>query len=729
MIAEVAIPSLAIGKTLDFSILEGMELEEGDVVQCRVRGRACDGVVVALKTHSPFEKLQPVTEKKGLKLPPSLLKLAAWMSSYYLTPLDKVFKSFLPTAIHKKEKVQIFIRKKAKEALLIEAARDLRQKAPTQSALLDLFLERPQGLFLTEVQERLGQVSSSLKALLEKGLLKEEKIALHRSSLGNAEYFQTKKKILSAEQEEAKAKILDSLEKAEFATHLLFGITGSGKTEVYFQLIEEAKKQGKASLFLLPEVALTAQMIERLQSRFQEKIAVLHHALSDGERRDSWHAILKGDIEIVVGARSAIFAPIPKLGLIVVDEEHESSYKQTEEMPCYHARDVAVMRGSLEGCPVVLGSATPSLESYSNAKNGKYHLSFLRSRPKDITLPKLHLIDMKLEKEKGNSLFSQCLQDSIRKRLDNGEQTLLFLNRRGYNTSVSCQSCGKSVECPHCSLTLAFHKKEGALICHLCGHRSPPQYRCPTCPQGELSYRGIGTEQIEQMLFALFPGVRTSRVDRDTTRHKGSHEKLFRAFATGKQDILIGTQMIAKGIHFPQVTLVGVLQADAPLQVPDFRSSETLFQIITQVSGRSGRGELPGEVVIQSYLTDNEVLGYALKNDYEAFFSHETRERKVCGYPPHAKLIKITFSGMNEKNTLDLAQCWQQKLTSCLSKEEEAGEPIPAFRLKVKDLFRFQILLRGPSIGRLQKAVERTRQQLSGDRFGILIDVNPLSLL
>ncbi len=457
---------------------------------------------------------------------------------------------------------------------------------------------------------------------------------------------------------------------------------------MYIQAIDHALKLGKGTIMLVPEISLTAQTIQRFRSRFHEKIAILHSRLSHGERNDEWHKIRQGDAKIVIGARSALFSPVKDLGLIIVDEEHEQSYKQQDDAPSYQGRDVAVMRGKLSHSTVILGSATPSLESYYNAQKGKYILSVLTQRAEAASMPTVQIVDMKkeFEKAKGFTHFSDALLTGIKKRQEVGEQTILFLNRRGYHTNLLCQSCGKTVQCAHCDVSLTFHLEDNALACHLCGYRvSPPPKCCPHC-QGSnpLKFKGAGTEQIEKALHAILPGIRTIRVDGDTTRHKGSHQRLLRDFGTGKADVMIGTQMIAKGLHFPEVTLVGVLNSDASLNIPDFRASETVFQLITQVSGRAGRGVVSGEVIIQTAMPDNTTIRLASEQDYVKFYEEEIIVRQLFNYPPFSQIAKLTFSGTDAKGTEKAAQRLRHELTARMPSEFELLPVVPVAMPKSK---------------------------------------------
>ncbi|MCB1084834.1 MAG: primosomal protein N', partial [Chlamydiia bacterium] len=485
-------------------------------------------------------------------------------------------------------------------------------------------------------------------------------------------------------------------------------------------------------ILLVPEIALTTQTIERLRSRFTEKLGILHHRLSDGERFDIWHGIRKGEIQIVVGARSAIFSPVKNLGLIIIDEEQETSYKQTEEEPCYHARDVAVMRGKFSKATVVLGSATPSLESFFNAKLGKYTLLPLTKRAKGAHLPTVKMVDMKEEyvKQGGYTLFCQPLIEGIKERLKRGEQTLLFLNRRGYHTFQMCAGCGESIKCPHCSVSLTYHKKNHLLACHLCSYvLSPPPKKCSHCKEeATLNFKGVGTEQVERTLHALFPDIRTLRMDGDTTRHKGSHDRLFKQFKTGKADVLIGTQMIAKGLHFPAVTLVGVLNSDGALNLPDFRASENVFQLLTQVAGRSGRGDLKGEVIIQTRLKEHPIFRYAGAEDYQTFYNEEIGVRELFEFPPFSRLAKLTFSGKNEAFVKQIADRFYGSLLKRLPPSYILYPVIPSGYSKIKDNFRFKLLIKGKNPLLLSHLLKEERIAANLPRsVRLLIDIDPLS--
>ncbi len=734
--AEVILDS-AIDQALDYRVPEHLSafVLPGMRVKVPLRSGHRTGTVFCLKKTSPFAKVQPIAEllSETPYISEELFQLARWMARYYCCPLRKVLKSILPPSIRGKvkHKEQLLIKSTLSGNQLVTECETLRQTHPLQAQVLDVVLKAPKGILLSELLEKAQVSRSPIETLIKKKLLSCAKVQIERSPLSDQEYFPTKPKKLNDEQQEALSCIAATLNAGKFESRLIFGVTGSGKTEIYLQAMELALSQKKGVIFLVPEIALTSQTIERLRSRFKEKIAVLHHRLSEGERHDAWHQIREGKAPIVIGARSAIFSPVPNLGLIIVDEEQESSYKQTEESPSYHARDVAVVRGKLCNATVVLGSATPSFESYQNALTGKYALSLLKQRADHALLPEIHIVDMKVEFEKTKSftLFSSLLIDEMKKRLEIGEQTILFLNRRGYHTSQMCQSCSHVIECPNCDVSLTFHLSENILACHLCDYRLKPPRSCPSCHSDQgLKFKGAGTEMVERALHALLPEVRTLRLDADTTRHKGSHEILFKQFRAGKADVLIGTQMIAKGLHFPSVTLVGVLNADGSLQIPDFRASENVFQLITQVSGRSGRGALPGKVIIQTRMPEHPVMTLAAHQRYEEFFEQEIEVRKLFHYPPFSRLIKLTFNGKEEAECRSTSQHWRETLIKEAPSTCELLPVVPCGYAKIKGQHRFQFLIKGEKLGQLLQTIDALRLQLDKSKHVRLsVDVDPLS--
>lgn len=729
---------VAIDKTLDYGIPPELEASavRGMRVEVPIRGRLVQGYIFELKNTPEIAKVHSIKRliSDSALIDDQIFELGLWMARYYCTPIRQVFKAILPASVRKEggHKEQLFVmRAKTREEIQL-LCQEMREKNPAQVAVLEQMLLAQKGILLTELLEKTGGTRSPVDTLAKKGILKVDIVRVDRSPLINEDYFQTKAKILNENQAEALSKIETSLSSGTFTTHLLHGITGSGKTEVYLQAIDHALKMGKRVIMLVPEIALTPQTIERFRSRFEGEIAILHHRLSQGERYDEWHRIRRGEANIVIGARSAIFSPVPNLGLIIVDEEHEQSYKHSEEQPCYQARDIAVKRGSLANATVILGSATPSLESSYNARTGKYILSVLKSRADSASQPKITIVDMKREFEiaGGYTNFSEALLDAIKKRRDRGEQTILFLNRRGYHTTLFCKGCREAVTCKHCDTTLTFHFSEQQLSCHLCGYTiAPPPRQCPKCNSHDtMKYRGVGTEQIERSLHAILKDIRTTRMDADTTKHKGAHQKLLREFGTGKADVLIGTQMIAKGLHFPEVTLVGVLNADSSLNIPDFRSSETAFQLLTQVAGRSGRGVTAGEVIIQTCMPENEIIAMAAKEDYYAFYENEIATRELFKYPPFTRLVKVSFSGVNEKNVKEYGEKFRRDLIKRLPEQYEIHPLNPAGHAKVKDNYRYQFLVRGQSTLPMSQALSATKQHLGFNKeIRTHIDVDPSS--
>ncbi|MFI0434281.1 MAG: primosomal protein N' [Parachlamydiaceae bacterium] len=735
--AEVIL-DVAVDKTLDYGIkaIHGPSLQIGSRVEVPVKGYLRSGYVVQIKEKSTYPSIKPIANilSDGALIPPDLFQLALWIARYYCSPLRHIFRLLLPPGVRKgmAPKEQLFVMRGKTREELREICIAIREKKPAQALIIEAMLKVKKGILLSKLLEETKGSRSTVDALAKEGVLILDIVRIDRSPLINEEYFMTKAKALNPSQEKALAKIAKSLHDHLFETHLLFGITGSGKTEVYLQAIEMAIKANKGTIMLVPEISLTAQTIERFRSRFKEKIAILHHRLSQGERNDEWHNIRQGKAKIVIGARSAIFSPVVNLGLIIVDEEHEQSYKQNDMPPCYQARDVAVMRGKLTNSTVVLGSATPSLESYYNGLSGKYALSVLEQRADKATLPKVTVIDMRkeFEKTKGWTHFSEALLNGIEKRQKEGEQTILFLNRRGYHTVLLCQDCRHTVKCSHCDVPMTFHLGDNCLACHLCSFQvTPPPTECPSCRgKHPLKFRGVGTEQIERALHAIFPSIRTLRADADTTRHKGSHQKILRDFGSGKADVLIGTQMIAKGLHFPEVTLVGVLNSDTGLNIPDFRASENVFQLITQVAGRSGRGVIPGEVVIQTTLPENTTIQYAADQNYVAFYNEEIEVRRFFEYPPFSHIAKLRFSGKNEKQALAAAEEMRKRLIDSLPSKFEFNPVIPCGYTKIKDEYRYQFLVRGPTMYRLSQVLHDLQEKYSlPKQIKLFIDINPSS--
>jgi primosomal protein N' (replication factor Y) len=686
--------------------------------------------IVEIKKTCPFPNVRPIAKllsERG-EMTDAQWKLAHWISRYYAAPLQRVLKCFIPPSIRGgvSAKTQIFIALGDTHEALLKACEKLRTENPEEATVLEAMLKQKNGCFRTALIEELGITEAPIQRLVRKKLLSEKKVPFEPDLLLEEEFFKTKAKTLNGEQQSCLEAICHSMTESLYKAHLIQGITGSGKTEVYLQAIAAALEQKKGSILLVPEISLTSQTIERFRARFSEKIAILHHRRSLGERALAWEKLRSGEIQIAIGARSAIFAPVRNLGLILVDEEHDASYKQSEDLPFYHARNVAVMRGAMENATVVLGSATPSIESRYNAHLGKYRLHTLGQRATNASLPKVTIVDMKktFDAHKGFTHFSDELLHGIKERLKVGEQTLLFLNKRGYHRLQICGGCRTTIKCPHCDLGLTYHAQANLLRCHLCDYTRAALRACPNCGSVEmLQFKGFGTEHVERSLHAVFPEVRTLRMDRDTTRGKNSHEEIFKQFRAHKADVLVGTQMIAKGFHFAAVTLVGVLNADAPLSIPDFRSGESVFQILTQVAGRSGRSELPGEVILQTFLPDHPILKLAAAQDYETFYKRELEERRLFAFPPFTHLIKCLFLSTDPKEAEEAAIEFHARLSKELPPFAEALSPGPAGYAKVKDQYRFQFLIKTTKIDPLIPLLESLVQPGTH----VKIDIDPLS--
>ncbi|MEY2526097.1 MAG: hypothetical protein QOE73_868, partial [Verrucomicrobiota bacterium] len=611
----------------------------------------------------------------------------------------------------------------------------LRRRAPRQAELLEAISKLEAPVLAAELLRKTALDNQTLRALVKRGLAELREGAVPRDPHGDEQFVATGNLEMNAEQTLALKEITDALASPESAKPiLLHGVTGSGKTEVYLQGIRAALERGRSAIVLVPEISLTPQTVERFKGRFaeaQDAVAVLHSHLSEGERHDEWHKIHSGRARIVIGARSAVFAPLKNLGLIIVDEEHESTYKQ-EEAPRYHARDVAVVRAKIEQCVVVLGTATPSLESYHNATTGKYKLATLTQRVDKQQMPLMRIVDLRQErrKEKAAAILSEKLRSAISVRLEKREQTILFLNRRGFSTSLLCSECGKARDCPNCSVALTFHRHAARLSCHLCGHTAAVPKKCPECGKDALIYAGFGTEKVESNVSQIFPSAVVRRMDADSMTRKDAYRETLRNFRAGKIDILVGTQMIAKGLHFPNVTLVGIINADLALHMPDFRAGERTFQLLTQVAGRAGRGETPGEVFVQTYTPFSPSIQFARHHDFAGYFQQELEFRERCDFPPFKHAVLITIRSAHEERAKFSAETLARRLKEALGSEFILGDPTPAPLEKLQGQFRFHILIRGEAIVRLSRLVRETLDKLPfPEDVAVAVDVDPYQLL
>lgn len=538
------------------------------------------------------------------------------------------------------------------------------------------------------------------------------------------------KLVPNAGQKQALDKITASINNSEFQVFLLHGITSSGKTEVYLQAIDHVLGQGKTAIYLVPEISLTPQAVERFKSRFGDQVSILHSHLTAGQRYQQWENIKTGQSKIVVGARSAIFAPVRDLGLVIVDEEHENSYKQ-EDVPRYHARDTGIMRAAQGKAVVVLGSATPSLESFCNVNKGKYSLLELKTRIDNRLLPEVAIVDMRKEIfGKKQTVLSRRLEEQIQQCLQRKEQVILFLNRRGFSTYCLCCKCGYVAECPHCSVTLTYHSHNQELICHYCNYRTLPQTICPECQSQYIGYLGLGTQKVESELNRCFPHSRIERMDTDSVSKRGAHESILKSFQKGEIDIIIGTQMIAKGLDFPNVTLVGVINADVTLNFPDFRAAERTFQLLTQVAGRSGRGPVPGRVIIQTYSPDNYAVLASSQHDYNSFIKQELIFRKQLSYPPYLNLINIVIRSKHENKVIKAIEKLNRRIKELFQQPNlprfSIMGPAPMPLAKLRGMFRWGLTIKTPDITRTNVLLKKiVTKDITPSGVKIKIDIDP----
>ena len=624
---------------------------------------------------------------------------------------------------------------------IAQTIESLRDKAPKQAAVLSLMLSSVDSeITRPEVCRYAGAKSPVVNALVERGYLRLEKRQVTRDYYSDMITSEPVKLKLTPEQSNALSEIKKSIDTGRFDTLLLHGVTGSGKTQVYIEAIYHTLAKGRTAIVLVPEIALTPQTVRRFRAHFGDSVAVFHSRMSPGERYDSWRNTWEGRHKIVIGPRSAIFSPLKRIGLIVVDEEHEHSYKQTDMPPRYNGRDIAVVRGQVEKAVVILGSATPAIESYYNITLGKYKLLQLPKRIDDIPLPRVEIVDLRREPKvigrKDPIIFSRMLLKHIDEKLARGEQIILFLNRRGFATMFKCHDCGYSAICDNCDISLTYHIRGSLLKCHYCGYTRRAPDECPECRGRNVILRGVGTQRVEEELALLFPGVKALRMDTDTTKGRMAHDRVLNKFAGGEYKILLGTQMVAKGLDFPNVTLVGVINADTELLLPDFRAAERTFQLLTQVAGRAGRKTKQGEVIIQTYTPDHYSLTFAQNHDFENFYQAELFDRKGLLYPPFSRMINITFKGLDQKRVEKVAD----QIADCLPRRDTYRilGPTPAQLSKIQNKYRWQLLLMSEKQndaggkemkGALHDALQQFKEQHRATGVQISIDVDPISIL
>ena len=722
MIAEVIVDVATSETDRIFDYLCDETVAEGSRVLAPFGGRVTAGFVVALKEKSDFPaaRLKKVTSADPFSaLNAECLALAKKIAARYACPLAAALRLFLPSEM-RKGKVRELIKRYASLCVPYEEI-VLPKTAKNQLAAAEFLLKNGK----SECAALNAAFPGSVAALEKKGYIS---ISAEQVLRDPYKTLETAGNVRVLTEDQARA--AQSIKNDSRTVQLLHGVTGSGKTEIYLTLIAECLKQGKSAIFLVPEISLTPQMLAQLRSRFGKNAAIMHSGLSAGEKFDEWRRLRSGEAKIAVGARSAVFAPLSSLGLIVIDEEHDSSYS-SETTPRYNTFDIALLRAKYNGCKLVLGSATPSVETYKRAKEGEFNLVPLTKRVNRKPLPEIIIADMRKELRRGNNTsFSFALQAEIEECLTKGNQAILFLNRRGYSQTVICRDCGYVAKCESCDVSLTYHKEEDCLKCHYCGARYKMLRGCPECGGAHLTYAGTGTQRIEAELKKRFPSARVLRMDNDTTSGKEGHFKILKEFGEHRADILVGTQMIAKGHDFPAVTLVGILDADMSLHFSDYRSGERTFQLVTQVAGRSGRAQEKGKVVLQTYDPENEVLRFAVAYDYEGFYENEISLRAASLFPPFSKIVRVLVSGEDEKKTLETLRVAYEGLSALHESAPDAFLFFNRMRSpvgRIQNKFRYQVLTRLADTSVLPKIYAICAQAKNRDVL-VTVEENPASL-
>ncbi len=747
----INLPVKSLFKQFTYSVPENMNfLDSGWRVIVPFGAQKTEGFVVRRRELADnLDKLKAVEAVLGDRpwFDEEMLATAQWLSEYYMCSLAETMRLFVPgkTSIRRsavrdedgrllyyryeeklKEKTVLAYKISQDGYAFLQTSNDKKQ-LQRQLEALRLFAEKKGWLSLQEAAAE-NISSSTVRTLAGKGLLEEGKKRILRNSY--TDMLQPGNELLlNDEQKAAFKQISTAMTEGSGGSFLLQGITGSGKTEIYLRAAQQAVRQGQQVLVLVPEIALTAQLVKRFQSWFGDSVAVAHSKLSQNERGDVWHRMRTGQANILIGVRSAVFAPFARLGLVIMDEEHESSYKQ-EERPNYHARNVAVERCRHARAVLILGSATPDIETYQKALQGEYTHLRMTKRANGSELPRVEIVDMRLELQQRNfSVLSRALKQALVNTAADGEQAIVLLNRRGYSTFVMCRDCGASIVCPHCSVAMVYHSSNEDMRCHYCGNTMPVPAECPECHSKRIKFFGTGTQKAEQEIMAL-PEVRVLRMDQDSTMAKFAHAEILSRFAGGERNVLIGTQMVAKGHDIPNVTLVGVLSADSMLNLPDFRASERTFSLLTQAAGRAGRGSGQGHVIFQAYDADNQIIRLAARQDYDAFAVQELADRKELFYPPFAQMLKLTVWDEKEETALTLAQ----RAVNYLQGLQLQGElqdlvimgPLPALVARVRDLYRFNILLKAKDMQPVKNALLNSEFK---EQRNLYFDVDPLSVI
>ena len=722
MYAEILIQySIKIlDKTFDYKIPDNMNIHIGNKVKVKFNNKIIFGIVINIKDNTEYDKVSEIIEviNPEIFLNKELMELGKYMTNITYCTLIKSYQTMLPSSLKVKNissnynKYNEFIVLNKNEEFIKEYIKN-NKRSKSKVEILNKLLE----------DKRINKkdVSTVYKKLLEDNIIKIEKERIYR--LNNNDDNKVEYKLTDLQES-----VVNKVDLNSKDTYLLYGVTGSGKTVVYIELIKKVISGGKKAIMLVPEISLTAQMVNRLYKSFGNDVAILHSGLSDGEKYDEYTKINNNLVNVVVGTRSAIFSPLDNLGLIIIDEEHSTTYKQ-ENNPRYNTIDIAKFRSDYNNCPLILGSATPSLESFARAKKNVYKLLVLDKRVGNFNLPKVELVDMSLEMKKHNILFSDRLKEELNKTLENKLQAIILLNRRGFSTFVSCQNCGYTYKCPHCEISLTYHKSSNNLRCHYCGYTTFLKNICPNCKENAIRSLGTGTERIENELKKLYPSARIIRMDADTTTKKGSHEKYIKMIENNEVDIIVGTQMISKGLDFPNINLVGVINADETLNIPDFRSREKTFQLLNQVSGRAGRSGIDSKVIIQTFNPDDILFKFIKENDYLNFFKYEMNLRKQLSYPPYYYILGIKICSDNyelaSKHATKIANYIRNnvdKTTICLG-------PSTANMFKLNNVYRFQIVIKYKFDNKLYDVIKFIDNMYIEEKSVFIeIDNNPISI-
>ena len=744
MIAEIIINRTAkrLNRTFDYKV--PIELEELIMIGSTVLvpfGKSStleEGYVVGIKENTTYEVKEIVKIKHNLT--EKQIELAKWMAKRYFCNISDCIKQML-TPGTKNKKAEKNVQDKTINAVYLKKDIDEIQfdiemgkiKSEKQKKILQ-FLKSNEGATVPEIELFTDGSRAIVKTLEKNGYVEIIEKKIERNPLANKKIEKTENLKLTEEQQNAYNKVVLDITTNSYEQFLLYGVTGSGKTEVYLQLIGKALEQNKTAIVLVPEISLTPQMIDRFIARFnKDEIAVLHSKLSIGERYDEWNKIKEGKAKIIIGARSAIFAPTKNIGIIIIDEEHDSSYK-SEAIPKYDAKEIAKKIAKENNCPLVLGSATPDLVTYYKARQGKITLLELTKRANNSKLPEVEIVDLKMELANGNrSMLSAKLHDEIEQNLKEKRQTILFLNRRGFSTFIMCRECGYTVKCKNCNISMTYHKTENKLKCHYCGYEENVVTICPECHSDKIRYFGTGTQKLEQEINKIFPEASTIRMDIDTVTKKNSHEEILNKFKDENIDILIGTQMVVKGHHFPNVTLVGVIAADSSLNIDDYRANERTFQILTQVAGRAGREQLDGRVVIQTYNPDNFSIICAQKQDYEMFYNTEIALREQLKYPPFCDIILIGFNSLSEKEIMDASTKVYNYLKANLNGQEfNVLKPMPSPIDKIQNRYRWRIIIKGNITETANNVLNTCLRKFYNSNYKntrVSVDVNPNNMI